>query len=229
MWLIAALDSTPFFKLPLGIDTAVVVVSSRHPDLFWICGITAAFASLAGAALTYHIGRRAGELGLRQFMSEERAQRMKQRVYSSGAVTLALLDLVPPPFPFTACIVAAGALQVSRTRFFVTLLFGRFVRFGLESILAILYGPQIIRWLESRRIDVSVALVLMFGLAAGIVWFTVVCRRIYRRTAMAPPVESGSTRASSEIAFNNYRGHMTYYEPTEDRFVFTSNNVFTGG
>jgi membrane protein YqaA with SNARE-associated domain len=181
MWLLAALDSTPFFKLPLGIDTAVVVVSSRHPDLFWICGLTAAFASLAGAALTFHIGRRAGELGLRQFMSEERVHSVKQRIHSSGAVSLALLDLVPPPFPFTACILAAGALQVSRTRFFVTLLLGRFIRFGLESTLAVLYGPQIIGWLESRHIDVPVALLLTLGLAAGVLSFVLARQRIQRR------------------------------------------------
>lgn len=114
MWLLAALDSTPFFKMPFGIDTAVVVVSSRHPELFWLCALTAALASLAGAALTFHIGARVGEAGLRQFMTEERAAGMKRRVHSSGAVALALLDLVPPPFPFTACILAAGALQVHK-------------------------------------------------------------------------------------------------------------------
>lgn len=180
MWLLAALDSTPFFKLPLGIDTVVVVVSSRHPELFWVCGLTAAFASLAGAALTFQIGKRAGELGLRHFMSEERAGRTKQRVHSSGAVTLALLDLVPPPFPFTACILAAGALEVNRTRFLVTLLFGRFIRFGLESVLAILYGPQIVRWLESTRMDIPVGLLLTLGLAAGLVSVLLALRRIRR-------------------------------------------------
>jgi membrane protein YqaA with SNARE-associated domain len=181
MWLLAALDSTPFFKLPLGIDTAVVVVSSRHQELYWICGMTAALASLAGAGLTYHIGQRVGELGLSLFMSEELASRVKQRVHLSGAVPLALLDLVPPPFPFTACILAAGALHVNRTRFFIALLFGRFIRFGLESALAVLYGTQIFGWLESRHADVPVAMLLMLGFAAGVVSFVLARRRIWRR------------------------------------------------
>jgi membrane protein YqaA with SNARE-associated domain len=182
MVLLAALDSTPFFKLPLGIDTAVIVVSSSHPKLFLLCGFSAAIASLAGAALTFNIGKRAGELGLGRFMSEQRANRIKQRIHSRGAVTLALLDLVPPPFPFTACILAAGALQVSRTRFFVTLLLGRFLRFGVESALAVLYGPQIIGWLASMHLTTWIALLLSLGLGAGIVSAIVIMRRIGDQT-----------------------------------------------
>jgi membrane protein YqaA with SNARE-associated domain len=178
MLLLAALDSTPFFKLPLGIDTAVIVVSSAHPRSFLLIGVSAAVASLAGAAVTFHIGKRVGEFGLGRFMSEERANSVKQRVHSSGAVTLALLDLVPPPFPFTACILAAGALQVNRTRFFVTLLFGRFLRFGVESVLAVTYGPQIIAWLASTQLATWIAVFLAFGLAAGIASAIVITRRM---------------------------------------------------
>src|SRR5262245_58309388 len=139
MWLLAALDSTPFFKLPFGIDASVIVVSSHHPELFWLCALTAAAVSLVGAAVTFCIGRHVGEIGgLHRLMSEGRANSMKERVHSSGAVTLGLMDLVPPPFPFTACILAAGALQVNRKRFFVTLFCGRCVRFGLESVLAVI-------------------------------------------------------------------------------------------
>jgi membrane protein YqaA with SNARE-associated domain len=185
MWLLAALDSTPFFKLPFGIDTAVIVVSSAHPRAFLFCGLSAAVASLAGAALTFHIGKRVGEFGLGRFMSEERANQVKERVHSSGAVTLALLDLVPPPFPFTACILAAGALQVNRTRFFVTLLLGRFLRFGLESALAVIYGPQIIAWLASTHVATWIALFLALGLAAGIASAIVVTRRIGRHADTA--------------------------------------------
>ena len=176
MWLLAALDSTPFFKLPLGIDTAVMVVSSLHPQIYWLCGLSAAVASLSGAALTFYIGRRAGEIGLCRFMSEERVNSVKVRVHARGAVTLALLDLVPPPFPFTACILAAGALEVNRRRFFVTLFFGRLFRFGLESTLAILYGPQIIRWMESWHLYNWVALLLVLGVAAGIATVVVTAR-----------------------------------------------------
>jgi membrane protein YqaA with SNARE-associated domain len=168
MWLLAALDSTPFFKLPLGIDTAVMVVSSLHPEIFWLCGLTAAVASLGGAALTFYIGRRAGEVGLCRFMSEQRAKSVKSRVHANGAITLALLDLVPPPFPFTACILAAGALEVDRKRFFLTLFLGRCLRFGLESTLAVIYGPRIIRWMESWNLYNSVALLLAIGVAAGV-------------------------------------------------------------
>ena len=69
----------------------------------------------------------------------------------AGAVALAILDLIPPPFPFTPFVLAAGALQVDARTFFVTLADCRMVRFGLEAALANLYGPRILAWLDSDR------------------------------------------------------------------------------
>jgi membrane protein YqaA with SNARE-associated domain len=178
MWLLAALDSTPFFKLPFGIDAAVVVVASQHPRLFWFCGISAALASLPGALLTLHIGKRVGEVGLRRLMTDARLDAVKRRVHSSGAVGLALLDLVPPPFPFTACILAAGALQVNWTKFLVTLLLGRLVRFGLESILGVLLGPRILEWQASPELILGFKVLLFLALAVGLLSVILGLRRI---------------------------------------------------
>src|SRR6185369_9653731 len=70
-----------------------------------------------------------------------------------GAVALAVFDLIPPPFPFTACILVAGALKVNTTLFFVTLFLTRLLRFGVEAVLAYFYGRQIITWLESDIVE----------------------------------------------------------------------------
>jgi membrane protein DedA with SNARE-associated domain len=64
-------------------------------------------------------------------------------------VALAALDLIPPPFPFTPFILAAGALEVNARTFFVTLTVCRILRFGLETALAAVYGRSILGWLDS--------------------------------------------------------------------------------
>ena len=64
-------------------------------------------------------------------------------------MALALLDLIPPPFPFTPFVLAAGALEVDTRMFFVTLAACRLLRFGLEAALAIVYGRSILAWLDS--------------------------------------------------------------------------------
>jgi membrane protein DedA with SNARE-associated domain len=153
LWLIAALDSTMVFFLPLAVDIAVVILASRSHELFWLYPILASAGSICGAAITYYIGRRLGEAGLEHYVSKNRLAGFRRRIEEKGAVALAILDLIPPPFPFTACILAAGALKVDTVLFFVTLFLTRLLRFGVEAILAFFYGPQIIVWLQSDIVE----------------------------------------------------------------------------
>ena len=153
LWLIAALDSTMVFFLPLAVDIAVIILVSRSHRLFWFYPILASAGSLCGAAVTFYIGRQLGEKSLEHFVSKGRLARVRRRLEEKGAVALAVLDLVPPPFPFTACILAAGALEVSTSLFFLTLFLTRIVRFGAEALLAYLYGPRIITWLQSSTFE----------------------------------------------------------------------------
>jgi len=147
--IIAALDSTLIVVIPLAVDIAVIVLTSRSRDLVWLYPIVASLGSLGGAAVTFYIGRRVGEPGLEHFVSKGRMDRIRRRIEDKGAVALAVLDLLPPPFPFTACILAAGALEVRPSLFFMTLVLTRLLRFGVEATLAFFYGRQIIGWLES--------------------------------------------------------------------------------
>jgi membrane protein YqaA with SNARE-associated domain len=149
LWLIAALDSTMVFFLPLAVDIAVVILVSRNREFFWLYPILASAGSLCGAALTYYIGRRVGEAGLERYVPKKRLAGFRRRIEEKGAVALPMLDLIPPPFPFTACVLAAGALKVDTWLFFVTLFLTRVLRFGVEAVLAYFYGQKIIGWLES--------------------------------------------------------------------------------
>jgi membrane protein YqaA with SNARE-associated domain len=151
--IIAALDSTLIVVIPLAVDIAVIVLTSRSRDLVWLYPMIASLGSLGGAAVTFYIGRRVGEPGLEHFVSKGRMDRIRRRIEDEGAVALAVLDLLPPPFPFTACILAAGALEVRPSIFFMTLLLTRLLRFGVEATLAFFYGRQIIGWLESTTFE----------------------------------------------------------------------------
>ena len=169
---LAALDSTPFYYLPFGVDAAVILVAARHGKVFWMVGLMAAAASLSGAAFTFKIGERIGERGIRHFVPQGRIEDIERRLHESGAVALALLDLIPPPFPFTACILAAGGLRTDRKTFLTTLLFTRFVRFGGESIIAAVWGPQIVSRIESSpETEGSLAETSMIGCRPSKSWY----------------------------------------------------------
>ena len=147
--ILAALDSTLFFSLPFGIDGAVILLAARMRAFWWIVPLLATAGSVAGAALTFWMGMKIGEQGLERWVPEKRLLQVRARVRRSGAIALAVLDLIPPPFPFTPFVLAAGALEVKARTFFVTLAVCRMVRFGLEAALALAYGDRIVSWFDS--------------------------------------------------------------------------------
>jgi membrane protein YqaA with SNARE-associated domain len=147
--IIAALDSTMIFFLPLAVDIGVILITSRHRDLFWLYPVVVSLSSLVGAAATFYLGRRMGEAGLERFVSARRLKWVKSRLQRKGAVAMAAFDMIPPPFPFTAVILTAAALDANVVRFFLAMFGFRLIRFGSEAALAAIYGRQIVRWMES--------------------------------------------------------------------------------
>jgi membrane protein YqaA with SNARE-associated domain len=146
---LAFLDSTLFFSLPFGIDAVVIILAARQRDLWWTVPLLATAGSVAGAALTFWMGTKISEKGLERHVPAKRLKQIQGRLKKSGAIALAVLDLIPPPFPFTPFVLAAGALKVKRRLFFVVLAVTRLFRFGLEAALALVYGRRIIAWLDS--------------------------------------------------------------------------------
>jgi membrane protein YqaA with SNARE-associated domain len=190
--IIAALDSTLVVVIPLAVDIAVIVLTSRNRDLVWLYPIVASLGSLGGAAVTFYIGRRVGEPGLEHFVPKNRLDRIRKRIEDKGAVALAALDLLPPPFPFTACILAAGALEVSTYLFFTTLVLTRLLRFGVEATLAFFYGRQIIGWLQSTTFQYIGIGLFVFAIVATAIGAI----ELVRKTRKTPSTHSRKKRTA---------------------------------
>jgi membrane protein YqaA with SNARE-associated domain len=156
-FLLAALDASMLFFLPFGIDAVVIYLAARERSLFWLYPLLAAAGSTTGAAVTYWIGEKIGEVGLERFVPAARLQRIRARMRDSGAVAMAVPALLPPPFPLTPFILTCGALQVSRWRLFTVFASMRLVRFGTEALLAVVYGRGILRVLQSDAFQMVIA------------------------------------------------------------------------
>src|SRR5262245_54629758 len=159
----AALDTSMLFFLPLGVDAVVIYLSARDEQFWWIYPILAAVGSIAGAALTFWIGKKLGEVGLERVIPERRLQRVRCRVKDKGAIAMALPALLPPPFPLTPFILTCGALNVDKWKFFATFGIFRLARFGIEASLARVYGRGVVRMLQSDGFE---AVVLGFVVVA---------------------------------------------------------------
>jgi membrane protein YqaA with SNARE-associated domain len=147
---LGALDSSIFVTAPFALDAALVVLVARHREQAWLFPLLATAGSVAGAAVTFWLGQKIGESGLQRHIPRHRLERTLARVRDTGTVALALLDLIPPPFPFTPVILVAGALELSFSRFLIALTIVKCARFGVEAALALIYGPQILLWLQSE-------------------------------------------------------------------------------
>lgn len=167
--LMGALDSSMVFFLPLGIDFVVILLSARKPELFWLYALLATAGSLIGAALTFWIGRKVGEIGLARMIKGSRLKRVQQRVRQSAAVSVGALAIIPPPFPFTAFVLTSGALKVNAWSFFTTLVSVRLLRFSIEAGLAARYGRGILAWMDSTTFEVVVGVLIALAVVGTIV------------------------------------------------------------
>jgi membrane protein YqaA with SNARE-associated domain len=181
VFILAALDSTVFFMFPFGIDAVVIILGVRHPDSRWLYPILATAGSLAGTAITFWMGRKIGEVGLEKYISKRRLNSAKAGVRKRGAIT-AVFGLVPPPFPFTAFVLASGALGVDAARFLGALGLVRLVRFGAETLVTAHYGTSVLRWLNSDVMQEIVVAVVAIAIVGSAIPVYALMRRS-RRTA----------------------------------------------
>ena len=166
---LAALDSTLFFTLPFGIDGAVIACAARAHGAFALAvPFLATAGSTAGSAFTYWMGATIGEKGLEAHVPQKRLARVRNTLRTSGPLTLAGLDMLPPPFPMTPFVLAAGALKVNLTATLIALASSRLLRFAVETYFAKRFGRRIVTWMESPVVSHVVAVCIVLALVFSV-------------------------------------------------------------
>jgi membrane protein YqaA with SNARE-associated domain len=153
----SALDSS-FLVLPFGNDLLLIaLVSSNRDGLAWIAYVlVSAIGSVIGVTVIDLLMRKAGEKGLERFLSRKRIDQVKAKIENKAFLTVFLATLIPPPFPFTPAVMTASALQLPRTKLLGAVFVGRLVRFGIEAILALYFGRQVIAFINSDVVSYGV-------------------------------------------------------------------------
>jgi membrane protein DedA with SNARE-associated domain len=89
--------------------------------------------------------RRIGEEKLERMVSKKRLEYVHRKMEKRAGVFLAFAALMPPPFPFTAFLMGASALEYPRPKLLGVIAASRLCRFLIIGGLAIVFGTQIIR------------------------------------------------------------------------------------
>ena len=162
LFLMSTLDSS-FLVLPFGNDLLLIaLVSSNREGWGWIgYVIVSAIGSVVGVVIVDLIMRKTGEKGLERFVSAKRIEKLKAKLENKGGITVFVATLIPPPFPFTPVVMTASALQSPRGKLLAAVFLGRLLRFGIEAVLALYFGRQLIAFINS-----DVVTYIVYGLVA---------------------------------------------------------------
>jgi membrane protein YqaA with SNARE-associated domain len=130
--------------LPGSMDVATILLAARDKPLWFYYAAMATVGSVIGGYLTYRIARRGGEEALRKRFSKEKVQTVLKTFERWGFAAIVVPAMLPPPLPIVPFLIAAGAMQYSRTKFLTALAIGRLIRYTIFAFLGATYGGQII-------------------------------------------------------------------------------------
>ena len=153
LFLIAFLDSS-VLTFPVINDLLLIQLSIRFPARMPYYAAMATLGSVAGCLLLYYIARKGGEAMFHKHAGP-RAQHIHAWINRNGFLSILVTALLPPPTPFKAFVIAAGALEMPVRTFVLGLLAARAIRFFGEGFLAIRYGDQASQFLMTHKLDVA--------------------------------------------------------------------------
>jgi len=180
----AAIDAA-IFGMP--IDAIVCGYAYAHPAKLALYALAAAVGGALGSLVVYAIGLTGGEMMLRKRMGDARYDRITARFEEREFLVLTIVSMLPPPTPFKLFVLCAGMAEMRPSRFLFSIFTGRFVRFTVEGILVIRYGPHVIALLaEMFRHHLISALLIVLAIAI-LAWWIWRIRKL--RLAKAPSTE----------------------------------------
>ncbi len=190
VWGILGLSIVDSAAIPLPfLDPLIVSYGvADHARMVLFC-LMAAVGSAIGSMLPYYLGRAGGELFLLKRINRERYERLRDRFEKQEFLAIMLPAMCPPPMPVKLFELAAGVFEMRPLSYFLAISTGKFIRFLVESILVMIYGPAILSTVlrvfhRHANVTLSVIGVLVVVLAVYVL------RKIFdRRRGVRLPVE----------------------------------------
>jgi membrane protein YqaA with SNARE-associated domain len=130
--------------VPGSMDVATILLAARDKRLWFYYAAMATMGSVIGGYLTYRLARKGGKEALGKRFPKEKVQKVLKTFERWGFAAIVVPALLPPPLPLVPFLIAAGAMQYSRTKFLLALTIGRLIRYTVLAFLAARYGRQII-------------------------------------------------------------------------------------
>jgi membrane protein YqaA with SNARE-associated domain len=169
LFLVAFLDSS-VLSFPFVMDLLVISVTALRKDLMpWYAGMTTV-GSLAGCLLLYYLAKKGGQAFFHR-KTGKLGLYVGRWVKSHGFLSVLIGCMLPPPFPLTPVILAAGGFEVPLGTFIAAVTIGRGLRYFGDGLLAIRYGAAAAHLVMHHVKSFGISFVIFCAVAYGVYWF----------------------------------------------------------
>lgn len=175
--LLGIADNLPIGSSPAGsVDVFLIVLSAHQPHWWAYYALMATVGEVLGGYLTYRLSEKGGQQMFEKKIRKDRAEKLYKAFDQHGFMTVFGGAILPPPFPFTPVLMAAGVMQYPRKKFVTALTAGRAIRFFVAAFLARAYGQRMINFFSLYYHPVMYALIVLaviagIGAAIYFIWY----------------------------------------------------------
>jgi membrane protein YqaA with SNARE-associated domain len=199
--LLGLADNTPFVSAPPGSEDVFLILLSAHHPQWWIYyAFMATVGEVLGGYLGYRLAAKGGRETFEKKVGKPRAEKIYERFEKRGYLTVLTGAILPPPFPFSPVVMAAGVMQYPHKKFLSALLAGRAVRFLTVAFLGRVYGQQMISFFSRHYrtllyVLISVIVIAGIGALVYFIWFR---PSQQRRSGTRPAGPKGKPASATE-------------------------------
>src|SRR5882672_9522077 len=180
VWGIGALAVIDSSTIPVPIDALLIdYVANDHKRFLLYC-FMAALGSAIGSLLPYYIGRAGGEFFLLKRINRQRYEQLRDRFERQEFLAIMIPALLPPPTPIKLFEIAAGVFEMRPLAFTLAIFIGKFLQFLVCALLAIFFGPTILRTL-TELLHEHVGYILGIGGIIVVLLIVWVVRKLFDR------------------------------------------------
>ena len=167
-----AMCDSSFVSLPEVNDLLLMTFTINDPGGMVKYTLVTILGSVIGCALLYSVGRKGGDAFLRKSFADERLAKVQSWYQRHGVLAVIVPSLLPPPTPFKVFVLSAGTFGISWPKFLIAVVIGRGIRYFSEGILALLYGPAAIQFVQNNYGKIGLGLAVLIVASAGIFFLT---------------------------------------------------------
>jgi membrane protein YqaA with SNARE-associated domain len=186
IWGVAAIAMLDSSTIPVPMDLIIsgYIWTNRHH--FYLYALMAAIGSSIGGLLPFYLGRAGGELFLLKRIDRTRYEQLRDRFERQEFLALFIPSMMPPPTPWKLFVFGAGVFEMRVRNFLGAVFLGRLVRFTVEGLLVLYYGPEIVTVVHDLAKKHLYAMLVGIGIMLGVLALLAIRKSMRNRKTVEP-------------------------------------------